>query len=62
MEEAAVWKIAKNYTKEAGVRQLERKSENLQKNRKRNTDNGAEKGYNNKRKPVGISRAGKIYL
>ena len=25
MEEAAVWKIAKNYTKEAGVRQLERK-------------------------------------
>ena len=35
---------------------------NLQKNRKRNTDNGAEKGYNNKRKPVGISRAGKIYL
>lgn len=25
MEEAAVWKITKNYTKEAGVRQLERK-------------------------------------
>lgn len=37
-EEEAVWKIAKNYTKEAGVRQLERKiRRNLQKKRKRNT-------------------------
>ena len=59
----AVWKIASNYTKEAGVRQLEREIGNIcRKAAKRNTYNREKECYNYREESVQISGKREVYV
>ena len=59
----AIWKLARNYTKEAGVRQLEREIGNIcRKSAKEILTEGREKDHGDGPEYPQVPRTGKIYL